>query len=236
MENDHPIRVATVEDHSTYRGMLVDLFNRTPGYRCVCDCANAVEAASIVPRFRPDVVLVDLLLRELPLASQKDSSQRDIQARIAKEGRAGIECVRELKAKLPSSEFLVLTQHENTELIFQALCAGASGYCLKRSKPEELIQAVLTVHAGQTFLPPGIARYLADFFREPVRPEKLTPTEATEEKILEELKTGKPIKEIAKMLGRSEETIKTHSKRILSKLHAGSREDLLLRFGIRPRG
>lgn len=224
------VRLAIIEDQSDYRAMVVRFFNQSSGYRCVCDCGSVEEAIEQVPRFKPDVALVDLLFKASPAAMQSARQGVDESARIAREGRAGIHCIRELKARLSSCEFLVLTQHENPELIFQALCAGAAGYCLKRSTPAELLQAVVAVHAGQGFISPAIARYVVEFFREPARPEKLT---AAEEQILQFLKTGKTIKEIARDLDRSEETIKTHNKHILAKLGAGSRAELLLRFGIR---
>lgn len=223
------IHIAVVEDHPDYRRSLVNFLNTAKGYECVCDCGSADEAHAQIPRFKPDVTIVDLILRE-PLEGFKSPEARaDTQARTAKDGRAGLECIRELRAKVPSCEILVLTQHEDPELIFQAMCAEASGYCLKRAEPIHLLEAVRTVYSGGSFLSPAIARTVVKFFAEAARPEKLT---ATEDQILDLLKTGKSIKEIATKLGRSEETVRTHNKRILAKLHAGSREELLRRFGI----
>src|SRR5690348_10313695 len=112
-------KVAVIEDHGTTRKMLVELIEAEPGYRCVCACATSREAFIEVPKHRPDVALMDIHLPD----------------------RSGIACTARLTEEFPELQVIMVTVYKDTELIFRALKAGACGYILKRSRPEEIIEA-----------------------------------------------------------------------------------------------
>ena len=116
------ITVGLVEDNPTIRQTLQEMLEAAPGLRCVCACSTGKEAMSVIPKVRPEVVLMDL---HLP-------------------GESGVICTARLKEKLPQLHVLILTVYKDPEMIFEALKAGASGYLLKRSKPAQLMEAIRT--------------------------------------------------------------------------------------------
>ncbi len=116
--------VALVEDNDTVRQTLSELIQNAPGFRCVCACATAKEAMSEIPKSQPEVVLMDI---HLP-------------------GESGIACTARLKAKLPNLHVIILTVYKDTELIFRALKAGASGYLLKRAPTADVLRAISDVN------------------------------------------------------------------------------------------
>lgn len=158
------IRLALVEDKEPYRRDLIRCLENSGSLRCVCDCGTAEEAVERIPRSGADVVLMDL---ELP-------------------GRSGIDCIRDLKLRMPGCRVLVLTQHRDNPRIFQAFAAGAMGYCLKRHAPLKLEAAIRDIHAGNGHLSPEVASAVAKFHHESNVAEDLTPAEG---RILELLKT-----------------------------------------------
>src|SRR5262245_30562438 len=115
-----PIRVSIVEDNAQLRGTLAKMFSEAPGMQCVSAHATAEDAVSKLPAANPEVALVDI---HLP-------------------GMDGIECVTRLKEQMPNLQILMLTRYEQNDLIFNSIRAGASGYLLKNTPREELIQAV----------------------------------------------------------------------------------------------
>src|SRR5512139_2700754 len=121
-----PINVSIVEDSRGTRESLRELLGRAPGLRCLGAHANGEEALHRIPAENPDVVLMDI---NLP-------------------GMSGIACVARLKERLPKAQVLMLTTYEESDLIFDSLRNGASGYLLKNMPPGELIQAVEQVHTG----------------------------------------------------------------------------------------
>ncbi len=158
-EETMPIKVSILEDNAGMRESVALLLNQAPGLRCVSAYATAEAALSDLPSQKPDVALVDI---NLP-------------------GMSGIECVAKLKAQLPQLQVLMLTRYEQSDLIFDSIRAGASGYLLKHTSAEELIQAVEQVHAGGAPMTMQIARKVINHFRQIRRPvsevEKLTPRE-----------------------------------------------------------
>jgi DNA-binding NarL/FixJ family response regulator len=120
------IKLAIVEDSRTQRQGLERIINLWPGYRCVCACETAEEALIVLPRHEPDLVLMDI---QLP-------------------GKSGIECVARLKELMPSIHVIMLTVFEDPERILSAIRAGASGYLLKRSTPDQIFNAIREVQAG----------------------------------------------------------------------------------------
>src|ERR1051325_11010434 len=119
-------KIAIIEDDRAMREMLVELIDSTPGYCCVCACATSKEALSEVPKHQPDVALMDIHLPD----------------------ESGIACTARLTDKMPNLQVIIVTVYKDTELIFQALKAGAIGYILKRFRPEEIINAIAEVRVG----------------------------------------------------------------------------------------
>lgn len=204
-----PITVSIVEDNEETRVNLIALLNEEPRVRCLSAHASAEEAIPAVLSATPDVLLVDI---NLP-------------------GLSGIECVARLKARLPDLRVLMLTKYQESDLIFDSLRAGASGYLLKRMSATELIPAIEQVHAGGAPMSMQIARKIVDYFqraREPASDmEKLTPRE---QEILALLAKGQLYKEISDRLGISLNTVRTHVKNIYDKLHVRSRTAATLKF------
>src|SRR6266851_8312731 len=140
------ITVSIVEDNDQLRGTLARVINRAEGFRCLSQYPDAESAVEALPRDRPDVVLMDI---NLP-------------------GMNGVECVRRLKQLAPSTQVIMLTVYEDTENIFNALAAGASGYLLKRTPRAELLDAIREVHRGGSPMSTHIARKVVQSFLKPV--------------------------------------------------------------------
>jgi DNA-binding NarL/FixJ family response regulator len=203
------IRVAIVEDDHGTREGLVKLLRHAPELVCLGAYADVDEAEREIPRQQPDVVLMDINLR----------------------GRSGIDCVARLKQAHPQLQFLMLTTYDDSELIFKSLRAGASGYLLKRSAPEELLAAIEEGHRGGSPMSMQIARKVVAHFHEISQPasdvEQLTPRE---QEILALLTKGLPCKQIATKLGISVGTVRGHLHTIYGKLHVQSRAEALAKI------
>jgi len=204
-----PISVSIIEDNVETSDNLVALLNADPRVRCLQTYPNGEEALRRLPAEKPEVVLVDI---RLP-------------------GMSGIECVSELKLRLPDLQILMLTTYEETDLIFDSLRAGASGYLLKETPTEELIHAIEQVHAGGAPMSMQIARRIVDHYhqiREPASEvDRLSPRE---QEILGLLAKGYLYKEIVDELGISLSTVRTHLKRIYEKLHVQTRTEATAKF------
>jgi DNA-binding NarL/FixJ family response regulator len=203
------IRVSIVEDNRGTRESLKELFGRAPHLRCVGAHATGEDALRKIPDENPDVVLMDI---NLP-------------------GMSGIECVTRLKGKLPRMQVLMLTTYEESDLIFDSLRGGASGYLLKNMPPAELLQAVEQVHAGGAPMSMQIARKVVAHFQQIKEPssemEKLT---KREHEILALLAKGYLYKEIADQLGISLSTVRAHLHTVYEKLHVQSRTEAVVKF------
>jgi DNA-binding NarL/FixJ family response regulator len=203
------IKIALVEDNPNMRQGFSTLLDDTPGMRCVGAHATGEEAVRRIPGEQPDVALVDI---HLP-------------------GMSGIECVAKLKTQLPKLQVLMLTRYEQSDLIFNSIRAGASGYLLKNTPPAELIQAIEQVHSGGAPMSMQIARKVIDHFRQIQQPvsevEQLT---AREQEILQLLAKGYYYKEISESLGITYNTVRTHLQHIYEKLHVQSRTGAILKF------
>jgi len=203
------ISICIVEDNRGTRESLAELCNETPNLRCAGVFPTGEIAAREIPKCKPDVALVDI---NLP-------------------GMSGIECVAKLKAQLPSLQILMLTTYAETDLIFNSLRAGASGYLLKNRPAQELISAIEEVHSGGAPMTMQIARKLVDHFHQAPQPasdlEKLT---KREQEILALLSKGALYKEISDTLGIGVTTVRTHLKHIYEKLHVQSRTEAAVKF------
>lgn len=201
--------VAIVEDNALVRKTFAQWIEAAPGFRCVFACATAEEALAELPRLKPDVVLMDI---HLP-------------------GESGIACTAQLKERLPGVQVIIVTVYRNQELIFQALQAGACGYLLKRSSPEELLKAISEVLAGGAPMTSEIARMLVEAFQKKpanlVSNDGLTPRES---EILVLLSEGLSNKEIADRVNISYDTVRAHLRHIYEKLHVRGRTEAVRRY------
>ena len=202
-----PVRVGIVEDDDRIRESFVSLIERANGFRCVAAHANAEEALASIPGVKPDVVLMDINLPR----------------------KSGIDCVQELKAMLPETQILMLTVYEDAEKVFQSLQAGASGYLLKRTPPEELLEAIQEVMEGGSPMSSLIARKVVASFQRPKTALRVSLT-PREDDILQNLARGFLYKEIAEQLGISITTVRTHLRNIYEKLQVQNRTEAVVKF------
>ena len=206
-------RVAIVEDLREIREGLGRLINATPGYRCTGMYASMEEACAKLPHNLPDIVLSDI---GLP-------------------GMNGIEGISVLKEHHPNLLILMLTVYDDNERIFDALCAGACGYLLKKTPSAKLIESLREVMEGGSPMSPEVARRVITLFREvrPVREDyDLTPHET---RLLKMLVEGHSYKTAAAELGVSLNTIKFHLRHIYEKLQVHSKSEAVakaLRHGL----
>ena len=201
------IRVLIVDDHAIVRKGLRALLRNLPDIEVVGEAEDGWEAIAAVEKRDPDVVLMDLLMPELD----------------------GIEATRRIMDDRPDTRILVLTSFAGEDEIFPAIKAGALGYHLKDSSPEELVQAIRQVHRGESSLHPLIARkVLQELSRpsgDPPTPDPLTPREV---QVLRLVAQGQSNQQIADQLVISETTVRTHVSNILGKLHLASRTQAAL--------
>ena len=206
------ITVGIVEDSAPFRSRLKDFINASPDLRCTCTYATGTAALAGLPAKAPDVVLMDLQLPDT----------------------TGVACTFQLKAQLPGTQFMIFTVHEDSEQIFNALKAGASGYLLKRTPPDEILAAIRDLHQGGAPMSSEIARKVVQSFR-PTAParspkpeiEALSPRQ---EEILRLLSQGHTVKEIADHTGLTVETVRSYLKLVYQKLHVRSRTEALLKY------
>lgn len=204
-----PITLSIVEDDEHARRILAGTIGRAPGFRCVSQFRDAESALAALPQEAPEVVLMDI---HLP-------------------GLNGVECVRQLKARLPATQFVMLTVYEDADHIFDALSAGASGYLLKQTPRGELLEAIAEVHRGGSPMTSNIARKVVQAFQKPRPPpsemETLSPRER---EVLDLLARGFLYKEIADALSLGVPTVCTYIRRIYEKLHVRSRGQAVARY------
>jgi DNA-binding NarL/FixJ family response regulator len=194
-------RVLIADDDDLMRAGLVELLTADPDIEIVGQAADGRQAIDGARRLTPDVVLMDVRMPDLD----------------------GIAATRELVRTTPGARVLILTTFEQDDYVFGALRAGASGFLLKRTRPEDLIAAVHTIAAGDALLSPSVTRRVIDRMAQQPTPEfaderrfaQLTPRER---EVLEHIARGLSNREIAAALVVEESTIRTHVKRILMKL------------------
>lgn len=202
--------VAVVEDNAGVRRSLELLLDESPGFRCVCSCGTGEEALRVIPKHAPDVVLMDVHLPNM----------------------SGIECTVRLKQLLPAVQVVMLTVYTDPEKIFKALRAGASGYLLKRSSPDKILEAITEVKAGGAPMTRDIARRVVEAFKEtPANtPAQAADLSRREQEVLDLLAKGAANKEIAATLSISLDTVRYHLKHIYEKLHVRSRTGAVARY------
>jgi DNA-binding NarL/FixJ family response regulator len=211
------IAVAIVEDDVPAREILAGWIRDTEGFHLVGEYDDAETAIAELPQKRTSVVLFDI---NLP-------------------GMNGIECVRKLKPRLPDTQFVMVTVYEDANHIFNALSAGASGYLLKQTRRNELIDALKDVHAGGSPMSSQIARKVVqNFYRNETRDAAGETVELSprEREVLELLARGYLYKEIAEMLKITVQTVNTYIRRIYEKMHVRSRAQAVAKYAHLPMG
>jgi DNA-binding NarL/FixJ family response regulator len=207
------ITVCIVDDNNELRSMLKEIIDMSEGYKCTGSIASVHEAIRLLPVLKPDVVLMDINFGT---------------------PENGIDCVRELKPRIPATNFMMCTVYEEDEQIFEALSAGASGYILKKTTPQKTLEAISELYQGGAPMSSQIARKVVAAFSE--KPEEIKKEShlhdltTREKEILELLSKGKMYKEIAAELFISAETVRKHVYHIYEKLHVTNRVEAINKF------
>jgi NarL family two-component system response regulator LiaR len=196
------IRVLVVDDHPVVRRGIRSLLAEEEGLEVVGEAANGKEALEQVEKLHPDVILMDLVMPEMN----------------------GVEAIQRITASHPEARILVMTSFAADDKVFPSIKAGALGYLLKDSDPEDLLRMIRQVYRGELSIHPTIARKVIQELNRPAQ-EPLTPSPLTEREveILQLLAQGVENKEIARRLVLREATVRTHVSNILSKLHLANR-------------
>lgn len=203
------IKVVLVEDKAGVRDSWQRLIDSFPEFSCAAVCPSGEEALRVIPSVMPDIVLMDIFLPRM----------------------SGIECTARLKVLMPKAQILILTAVDDDELVFMALQAGADGYLLKRTKPEDLRAAMLDVLGGGAPMTSEIARRVVESFRKTSsQPRQSVNLSAREEEVLILLSKGYSNKEIATRISIGVETVGSHLKHIYEKMHVRSRAEAVARY------
>jgi DNA-binding NarL/FixJ family response regulator len=205
-----PITVSIVEDNAAVCASLQRVLEGAEDCRCVSVSRNGAHALRTVPKHQPDVVIMDINLPDV----------------------SGIECTAKLKRLRPELQVLILTVYNDSREILKALEAGASGYLLKRSTPEEIVSAIRDVKAGGAPMSAEIARKVVQSFHRPeaARPQDVESLTARESEILGYLAQGHATKDIAEKMGVGYATVCTHLGHIYTKLHVRSRTAAVIKY------
>jgi DNA-binding NarL/FixJ family response regulator len=203
------LRVGIVEDDDRLRADFVRLIDGSDGMRCVGAYASAEAALAVLPSETPDVVLMDI---NLP-------------------GMSGIECVRHLRALVPTAQLMMVTVFDDTSSVFESLKAGASGYILKRAPVAELLAAIRDLAAGGAPMSGVIARKVVQYFGHHGPAPEVQALTAREHQVLVALSQGEQYKEIAARLDISINTVRRHIMAIYHKLHVNSRLEAVGKLG-----
>jgi NarL family two-component system response regulator LiaR len=207
MNQTNPIRILVADDHPIVRKGLHTLISSEPDLEWVGEAADGVEAVEQALALRPDVILMDIMMPRLN----------------------GVEAIKQIKANYPQAGILIITSFAEDDKIFQAIKAGALGYLLKDSAPQELLQAIYDVYQDKPSLHPTIALKLMQEIQQPSTQSLTTePLTEREVEILKLIAQGLSNQEIAARLVVSERTIGNHVGNILNKLHLANRTQAAL--------
>ena len=208
-EGEETIRVAVVDDQRLFTRGLSGLLEMLPGVEVVGVAYNGEEAVALCREEEPDVVLMDIYMPKMD----------------------GISATREIKDLLPQTAVVILTGHEEDEHVFEGIKAGAQGYLLKDSEPEDLSRAIHTVYAGNTIIAPDLAQKMLNTFEggRPGESARLAPPLTERElEVIRALSRGMSDRQIAQSLGISEKTVRNHTSNIYRKLHIFDRTQAVI--------
>jgi DNA-binding NarL/FixJ family response regulator len=192
------LKLAIVEDNHTLRKSLENLCQQAEGIDCVCSLGNLMNVVSELSKSEPDIVLMDIGLPNI----------------------SGIEGVRTIRTNFPEMQVMMFTVFEDDDKIFEAIRAGASGYLLKKSSPEDIIEAIRELHCGGAPMTPSIARKVVNAFQ--AKPSDALGNNlltVREKEILFSLVDGLSYKKIADKYCISISTVRTHICNVYAKLH-----------------
>ena len=199
MIRDKALRVLLVDDHTLVRAGIRSLLEGKPGIEIVAEADNGRDAALLVNRYAPDVVIMDISMRELN----------------------GIDATVQILAQAPATRVLILSMHSAEEFVRRAIKAGACGYLVKDSAPQELMLALEAVARGETYLSSRVSRHLVNAFagnpgeRVESSLESLSPRQR---EVLQLIAEGRSTKDIAGALGLSVKTVETHRAALMARL------------------
>jgi DNA-binding NarL/FixJ family response regulator len=201
------ITIAIVEDLDEVRDGLKNFIGLSSDFKVLDTFKTAEEALYEIPRIQPEIVIMDI---NLP-------------------GMSGIQCIKELKFKIPDTQFMMFTVYENDEKVFEALKAGASGYLLKNTGLVQLIEAIKELHNGGSPMSANIARKLVNVFQQNENNDlpELKMLTTRENEMLQLLAKGLLYKEIADQMSISVNTVKQHIHNIYEKLHVQNRTEAI---------
>lgn len=201
VQSKPPIRVLLVDDHQVVREGLRLILENHPGFEILGQASNGQLAVEWTVRLHPDVVVMDIAMPELN----------------------GIEATRRIRTSCPQTQVLILSMHETSELMHQAMKAGALGYMLKGAGSEELVLAIQTIHAGRRFLGSHIAETIAADSLDPASsPHGSSPLEllsTREQEVLQRVVEGQSSQQIANQMHLSIKTVETYRSRLMHKLN-----------------
>jgi two-component system, NarL family, response regulator LiaR len=201
------IRVVIADDHAVVRRGLRTFLELQDDVEVVGEAADGGEAVATVDRLGPDVVLIDLVMP----------------------GVDGVEAIRRIRERRPATRVIVLTSFVDDDKLFPSVRAGAAGYLLKDVQPQEIVAAIRAVHAGESLLhPAAAARLMAEVAADGERRDPHARLTAREREVLALVARGLPNKLIARELGVSEKTVKTHVSNLLGKLDLTDRTQAAL--------
>ena len=208
-DGEGAIRVAIVDDQRLFTRGLSGLVDMLPGVDVVGVAYNGEEAVALCRKEEPDVVLMDISMPKMD----------------------GINATREIKDLLPQTAVIILTGHEEDEHVFEGIKAGAQGYLLKDSEPEDLARAIHTVYAGDTIIAPDLAQKMLTTFesgKTSGSSRLMPPLTERELEVIRALARGKSDRQIASSLGISEKTVRNHTSNIYRKLHIFDRTQAVI--------
>src|SRR5579883_462013 len=199
MELASPIRILIAEDHAVVRDGLVAILNRQSDMMVVAEAENGQQAVELHRLHQPDITLMDLRMPKLE----------------------GVDAIAQIRVETPHACIIVLTTYDTDEDIYRGLQAGARGYLLKETEPDELLNAIRAIHRGQQYIPPDVGAKLVQRLSNPVLSER-------ELAVLRAMAQGMSNAEIAAALSIGEGTVKSHVNRILSKLDVNDRTQAVI--------
>ncbi|MDM8521078.1 response regulator transcription factor [Anaerolineales bacterium HSG6] len=201
------IRILIVDDHAVVREGLRTLITAKPGMKVVGEAVDGAEAVLKVISLKPDVILLDMVMPR----------------------KNGLETIKDIRQNDPDAQILVLTSFDDDERVFSAIKAGALGYLLKDSSPQQLLQAIHDVYQGQSSLHPTIAlKVIRELNQSSNQPPTESPLTSREVEVLKLVAQGLINEEIAEELSISKWTVRTHVRNILGKLHLANRTQVAL--------